>query len=70
MIELFQYLQDKDVYESFHKTYLAKRLLQNRSVSDEAERSMIGALCGGPRSLIIDHRVWEATRGHLIETKG
>ena len=42
VVVLFRYLEDKDVYENYHKTYLAKRLLSGRSVSDEAERNMIG----------------------------
>ena len=41
VVVLFRYLKDKDVYESYHKQYLAKRLLSSRSVSDEAERSML-----------------------------
>jgi len=46
---LFRYLQEKDVFEKYYKQHLAKRLLGGRSVSDDAERSMIGKLkheCG------------------------
>jgi len=49
VIAIFIYLQDKDVFESFYKQHLARRLLSGRSVSDEAERSMIAKLkteCG------------------------
>lgn len=49
VIAIFRYLQDKDVFESFYKQHLARRLLSNRSVSDEAERNMIAKLkteCG------------------------
>jgi cullin 3 len=46
---VFRYLQDKDVFESFYKQHLAKRLLSGRSVSDDAERAMVSQLkaeCG------------------------
>lgn len=48
-IVVFRYLSDKDVFESFYKQHLAKRLLGNRSVSDDAERAMVSLLkaeCG------------------------
>lgn len=43
-ITLFRYLQDKDVFERYYKQHLAKRLLLNRSISDDAERSMLSKL--------------------------
>jgi len=43
-IMLFRFLEDKDIFERFYKTHLAKRLLFRRSVSDDAERSMIARL--------------------------
>mmetsp|Transcript_24421 Transcript_24421/g.53296 ORF Transcript_24421/g.53296 Transcript_24421/m.53296 type:complete len:740 (-) Transcript_24421:186-2405(-) len=46
---LFRYLQEKDVFEKYYKQHLAKRILSNRSVSDDAERSLIVKLkteCG------------------------
>lgn len=49
VIIVFRYLSDKDVFESFYKQHLAKRLLGGRSVSDDAERSMVSLLkaeCG------------------------
>jgi cullin 3 len=48
-IVVFRYLSDKDVFESFYKQHLAKRLLGGRSVSDDAERTMVSLLkaeCG------------------------
>jgi len=48
-ILVFRYLSDKDVFESFYKQHLAKRLLGGRSVSDDAERAMVSLLkaeCG------------------------
>ena len=41
---LFRYIRDKDVFERYYKTHLAKRLLQGRSVSDDAERGMLTKL--------------------------
>lgn len=49
VIVIFRYLSDKDVFESFYKQHLAKRLLGYRSVSDDAERAMVSLLkaeCG------------------------
>ncbi|CAK9101449.1 Cullin-3 (CUL-3) (Cullin-C) [Durusdinium trenchii] len=49
VVTVFRFLQDKDVFENFYKQHLSKRLLTGRSVSDEAERSMISKLkseCG------------------------
>jgi len=49
IIIVFRYLSDKDVFESYYKQHLAKRLLMGRSVSDDAERSMVSLLkaeCG------------------------
>eukprot|EP00741_Cyanophora_paradoxa_P016671 tig00020934_g16100.t1 len=46
---LFRYLQEKDVFDKYYKQHLAKRLLTGRSVSDDAERSLISKLkteCG------------------------
>jgi cullin 3 len=41
---LFRYVRDKDVFDRYYKTHLAKRLLQGRSVSDDAERGMLTKL--------------------------
>src|SRR5579862_756013 len=41
---LFRYIRDKDVFERYYKTHLAKRLLHGRSVSDDAERGMLTKL--------------------------
>ena len=48
-ITVFRYLTDKDVFERYYKGHLAKRLLMGRSISDDAERQMLGKLkveCG------------------------
>ena len=49
VIVIFRYLQDKDVFENFYKEQLSKRMLSGRSVSEDAEKSMISKLkkeCG------------------------
>ncbi|XP_066266185.1 cullin-3-A-like [Branchiostoma lanceolatum] len=46
---LFRYLQEKDVFERYYKQHLARRLLMNKSVSDDSEKNMISKLkteCG------------------------
>ena len=47
---LFRFINGKDVFEAFYKTYLARRLLLQKSASDDAERSILSKLkqeCGG-----------------------
>merc|ERR1719495_1982913 len=46
---LFRFLQDKDIFERYYKQHLSRRLLNNKSVSDDLEKSMIAKLkneCG------------------------
>lgn len=46
---MFRFLQEKDVFERYYKQHLAKRLLLNKSVSDDWEKNMISKLkteCG------------------------
>ncbi len=44
VVILFRYLYDKDVFETYYKTHLQKRLLGNRSLSNDIERIMITKL--------------------------
>jgi Cullin family/Cullin protein neddylation domain len=49
LVKLFTFLSEKDVYQEFCRKQLAKRLLLDRSHSDDAERFLIGKLkqsCG------------------------
>lgn len=49
VMTLFRFLHEKDVFERYYKQHLAKRLLQNRTTSNDAERSFLGKLkteCG------------------------
>ncbi|XP_060844607.1 cullin-3-like [Rhopalosiphum padi] len=46
---IFRFLQEKDVFERYYKQHLAKRLLLNKSVSNDNEKNMISKLkteCG------------------------
>lgn len=48
-VQLFGYMADKDVFSEIYRNQLAKRLLNQRSSSDEMERAMVGKLkvrCG------------------------
>ncbi|KAK0623122.1 Cullin family-domain-containing protein [Immersiella caudata] len=48
-IELFRFIEGKDVFEAFYKKDLARRLLMGRSASQDAERNMLSKLkseCG------------------------
>ncbi|SGY16546.1 BQ5605_C012g06903 [Microbotryum silenes-dioicae] len=40
-IALFRYLTEKDRFEKYYNTHLAKRLIASKSVSDDAERNML-----------------------------
>ncbi|KAI3639288.1 hypothetical protein MIR68_002818 [Amoeboaphelidium protococcarum] len=49
IMTVFKYIEDKDVFQKFYSKMLAKRLVYDASVSDEAEASMISKLkeaCG------------------------
>ncbi len=46
---VFRYIDDKDVFQKFYSSKLARRLIYNTSASDDAESSMISKLklsCG------------------------
>jgi len=46
---LFRYLQEKDAFEEYYKRHLARRLLNQKSASDDSEKMMISKLkseCG------------------------
>lgn len=43
-IILFRYISDKDLFENYYQKQLAKRLLNAKSISDDAERNMIGKI--------------------------
>ena len=46
---VFRYLKDKDVFENYYKLFLSKRLIEQKSLSDDAERYIVRQLkqeCG------------------------
>lgn len=49
IVQLFAFISDKDLFAEIYRNQLAKRLLNGRSVSSDAERSMVSKLklrCG------------------------
>eukprot|EP00906_Rhabdomonas_costata_P004683 RCo006921 len=44
VLGLFRYLRDKDIFEKYYKTHLARRLLGQKSTSEDAERGFIAKL--------------------------
>jgi cullin 3 len=40
-VALFRFLTEKDAFEKYYNSHLSKRLIGGRSVSDDAERSML-----------------------------
>jgi len=49
IVQLFSYLNDKDLFSDIYRNLLSKRLLNQKSANDDAEKSMIGKLklkCG------------------------
>jgi len=47
VLDLFRFIQGKDVFEAFYKKDLARRLLMGRSASVDAERLMLAKLKNG-----------------------
>ncbi|KAF2273995.1 Cullin-domain-containing protein [Westerdykella ornata] len=43
-ITLLRYVQDKDLFERYYKKHLCRRLLMNKSISNDVERQMIGKM--------------------------
>ena len=49
VIVIFKFLTNKDLFECYHKQFLSKRLLNNKSISEEMEKLMVAKLkseCG------------------------
>jgi hypothetical protein len=44
VVQLFAFVADKDVFGDIYRNQLSKRILNQRSVSNDAERSMISKL--------------------------
>lgn len=77
---LFRYLQEKDVFERYYKQHLAKRLLLNKSLSDDSEKNMITKLkteCGCQftsklegmfKDMTLSNSMMEEFKAHLVNT--
>lgn len=73
LVKLFTYLSEKDVFQEFCRKQLAKRLLLDRSHSDDAERQLISRLkqsCGSHftsklEGMITDMNVSRDTQSHF-----
>ncbi|KAF6215627.1 hypothetical protein GE061_010383 [Apolygus lucorum] len=78
---LFRFLQEKDVFERYYKNHLAKRLLLNKSVSDDSEKNMISKLkteCGCQftsklegmfKDMTVSNTIMEEFKTHITETE-
>ncbi|KAJ2366667.1 hypothetical protein H4S01_002580 [Coemansia sp. RSA 2610] len=54
---MFRFLQNKDAFEHYYKLHLAKRLLLGRTLSDDAEQSLVSKLkveCGSQFTLKLE----------------
>ncbi|KAI0215942.1 Cullin-3-A [Lamellibrachia satsuma] len=77
---LFRFLEEKDVFERYYKQHLAKRLLLNRSVSDDSEKNMISKLkteCGCQftsklegmfKDMTVSNSTMEEFKSHIAQT--
>jgi len=77
---LFRFLQEKDAFEEYYKRHLARRLLNQKSASDDSEKMMISKLkseCGCQftsklegmfKDMTLSNTVNEEFRGHLQNT--
>ncbi|KAK3922428.1 Cullin-3 [Frankliniella fusca] len=78
---LFRFLQEKDVFERYYKQHLAKRLLLNKSVSDDSEKNMISKLkteCGCQftsklegmfKDMTVSNTIMEEFKEHIVAVK-
>jgi len=66
---LFRYMQEKDVFERYYKQHLGRRLLSNKSVSDDSEKNMISKLKVRRDLLVPDARyayLWSCSSSLLL----
>ncbi|GMT04619.1 hypothetical protein PENTCL1PPCAC_26793, partial [Pristionchus entomophagus] len=72
---LFRFLSEKDAFEKYYKQHVAKRLLLDKSVSDDAEKQMITKLkteCGCQftqrlESMFKDKEIWSTLQSNFKE---
>eukprot|EP00606_Chrysophyceae_sp_TOSAG23-5_P001548 GSChrysophyteH2.ASY1.ANO1.1459.1 assembled CDS len=71
-VQIFTYLNDKDVFAEIYRNQLSKRLLSQKSVSDEMEKTMIGKLkmkCGTQFTAKIEGMVSDLNLGKETGSK-
>lgn len=60
VLDLFRHLKDKDMFVEEYRTLMARRLLEHKSTSDEAEGRVIGEMkliCGAQFTARLDGMV-------------
>eukprot|EP00184_Porphyridium_aerugineum_P001646 CAMPEP_0184694360 /NCGR_PEP_ID=MMETSP0313-20130426/2360_1 /TAXON_ID=2792 /ORGANISM="Porphyridium aerugineum, Strain SAG 1380-2" /LENGTH=846 /DNA_ID=CAMNT_0027152651 /DNA_START=208 /DNA_END=2748 /DNA_ORIENTATION=- len=70
IVRLFSFLTEKDVFQEFARKQLAKRLLLERSHSDDAERSLIAKLklrCGSHYTSKLEGMITDMTLSRDIQ---
>jgi len=77
---LFRFLQEKDSFEEYYKRHLARRLLNQKSASDDSEKMMISKLkseCGCQftsklegmfKDMTLSNTINEEFKGHISNT--
>ncbi len=77
---LFRFLQEKDAFEEYYKRHLARRLLNQKSASDDSEKMMISKLkseCGCQftsklegmfKDMTLSNSINEKFKGYLLNT--
>eukprot|EP00088_Acartia_fossae_P013428 TRINITY_DN17039_c0_g1_i1.p1 TRINITY_DN17039_c0_g1~~TRINITY_DN17039_c0_g1_i1.p1 ORF type:complete len:776 (-),score=232.42 TRINITY_DN17039_c0_g1_i1:593-2920(-) len=77
---LFRFLQEKDAFEEYYKRHLARRLLNQKSASDDSEKMMISKLkseCGCQftsklegmfKDMTVSNTINDEFKGHLQNT--
>jgi len=78
---LFRFLQEKDAFEEYYKRHLARRLLNQKSASDDSEKMMISKLkseCGCQftsklegmfKDMTLSNTVNEEFRNHVTQSR-
>jgi cullin 1 len=72
VVQLFSYLQDKDMFNEYYRKALAKRLLNDKSASDELERSLISKLklrCGQQFTTKLDGMITDISLATELKAK-
>ena len=66
VVRLLAYISDKDLFAEFYRKRLSRRLLQDKSASDDHERAVLTRLkqqCGAQFTSKVGPRLTEAVQG-------